>query len=101
MPLADPAILARREEIAAALRSIVPDGVVVDEAGRQVFDCDALAAYSESPLVVVLPKNRQQVIEVVRYANREGVPVVPRGSGTSLRAVRCRAPMASCWRWAA
>jgi glycolate oxidase len=84
MPPPDPAILARREEIAAALRAIVPDGVVADEAGRQVFDCDALAAYSESPLVVVLPKSRRQVVEVVRYANREGVPVVPRGSGTSL-----------------
>ena len=84
LPPPNPEILARREEIIAALRAIVPDGVVADEAGLQVFDCDALSAYRQSPLVVVLPNNRQQVIEVVRYANRAGVPIVPRGSGTSL-----------------
>ena len=84
LPPPDQAILARRDEIVSALRGIVPDGVVDDAAGRQVFDCDALAAYTQQPLVVVLPKTRQQVIDIVKYAHAAGVPVVARGSGTSL-----------------
>ncbi|MBV9550607.1 MAG: FAD-binding protein, partial [Alphaproteobacteria bacterium] len=84
LPPPDQAILARRDEIVSALYTIVPDGVVDDAAGRQVFDCDALAAYTQQPLVVVLPKTRQQVIEVVKYAHGAGVPIVPRGAGTSL-----------------
>jgi glycolate oxidase len=84
LPPPDQDILARRDEIVAALKTIVSDGVVDDAAGRQVFDCDALAAYTQQPLVVVLPKTRQQVIDVVKYAHAAGVPIVPRGSGTSL-----------------
>ena len=84
LPPSDQSILARRDEIVGALKNLVPDGVVDDAAGRQVFDCDALSAYTQQPLVVVLPKTRQQVIDVVKYAHAAGVPIVPRGSGTSL-----------------
>lgn len=77
-------ILARRDAIVSALKAIVPDGVVDDAAGRQVFDCDALSAYTQQPLVVVLPRTRQQVIDIVKYAQAEGIPIVPRGAGTSL-----------------
>jgi glycolate oxidase len=84
LPPSDPSILARRNEIVGALKLIVPDGVVDDAAGRQVFDCDALSAYTQQPLVVVLPKTRQQVVAVVQYAHAEGIPIVPRGAGTSL-----------------
>jgi len=36
------------------------------------------------PLVVVLPETVQQVSDIMRYCHREGIKVVPRGSGTSL-----------------
>lgn len=36
------------------------------------------------PLAVVLPSTTQEVAAVLRYCREEGVPVVPRGSGTSL-----------------
>ncbi len=36
------------------------------------------------PLVCVLPTNRQQVSEILKYAQAHGVPIVPRGAGTSL-----------------
>ncbi len=57
---------------------------VADKSGLATFDCDALAAYRQQPLVVVLPSNREQVSEVLRYASAQGIPIVPRGSGTSL-----------------
>lgn len=83
-PPADPAILARREAIVAALRAIVPDGVVAGESGLSTFDCDALSAYRQMPLVCVLPSDRQQVSAVLKYAREQGIPIVPRGAGTSL-----------------
>ena len=84
MPAPDPAILARREELLARLREAVPDGVIDDEASRRAYDQDALTAYRQLPLVVVLPSNTQQVAAVLRVCNSMGVKVVPRGAGTSL-----------------
>ena len=45
MPAPDPRTLARRAEIAAALRAIVPDGTIADEATLTAYDRDALTAY--------------------------------------------------------
>jgi len=77
-------IIARRAQIIAALRAIVPDGVVADESGLAAFDGDALGAYRQMPLACVLPSSREQVSAILRYASAERVPVVPRGAGTSL-----------------
>src|ERR1700759_5763577 len=84
LPPTNANIVARRAEIVAALREIVPDGVVADESGLATFDTDALSAYHQMPLVVVLPADRHQVSEVLKFAAEEGVPIVPRGAGTSL-----------------
>ena len=40
LPPTDAKIVARRAEIVAALREIVPDGVVADESGLATFDAD-------------------------------------------------------------
>jgi glycolate oxidase len=85
MPLPDASILTRRTSIVAALRKIVPGpGVIDQQASMQVFESDGLAAYRQVPLVVVLPETVAQVSAILRYAYAEGVPVVPRGAGTSL-----------------
>src|SRR5882757_6286224 len=83
-PESDTAILSRRDKIVARLREIVPDGVVADKSGLATFDCDALSTYRQQPLVCVLPSSREQVSAVLRYASAQGIPIVPRGSGTSL-----------------
>ena len=58
MPPLDPAILARRSEIVAALRAIVPgEGVIDDLDGMRPYECDALSAYRPMPLGVVLPES--------------------------------------------
>ena len=85
MPAPDSAVLARRGEIVAALRKIVPgEGVIDNEIGRRAFECDALTAYRQLPMVVVLPEMTAQVVEVLRYCSANKVKVVPRGAGTSL-----------------
>jgi glycolate oxidase len=85
MPEPDSSTLARRAEIAAALRRIVPgEGVIVAEDERRAYESDGLTAYRQSPLVVVLPQTTEQISQVLRYCQSAGVKVVPRGAGTSL-----------------
>jgi glycolate oxidase len=85
MPIPDAAILARRAEIAKALRAIIPgEGVIDSLAGMRPFETDGLTAYKQIPLVVALPENTAQVSAVLRYCHANGVKVVPRGAGTSL-----------------
>src|SRR5258708_16962129 len=85
MPAPDAAVIARRDEIAAALHDIVPgEGVIVSEPQRRAYESDGLTAYRQPPLVVVLPSTVAQVAAVLRYCRDEGVKVVPRGAGTSL-----------------
>lgn len=76
--------VARRMEIAAALRTIVADGVICEERELKPYESDGLTAYRQPPLVVVLPSTTQQVSEVMAWCHREGVKIVPRGAGTSL-----------------
>jgi glycolate oxidase len=85
MPAPDAAIMARREEIAAALRAIVPgEGVITAESERRAYESDGLTAYRALPMIVVLPSTTAQVSAVLRKCHELGVKVVPRGSGTSL-----------------
>ena len=85
MPAPDQAVIARRDEIAAALRRIVPgEGVILSEPERRAYESDGLTAYHQSPLIVVLPSTLAEVAAVLRYCKAEGIKVVPRGAGTSL-----------------
>ncbi|WP_420546920.1 FAD-linked oxidase C-terminal domain-containing protein [Curvivirga sp.] len=85
MPEPDIGIINRRQEIADALRAIVPgEGVIVDEAELRPYESDGLTAYQTLPLIVVLPETVEQVAAVLKYCGKEGIKVVPRGAGTSL-----------------
>src|SRR5919107_2642158 len=85
MPAPDTSVIARRDEIVAALRRIVRgEGVIVWEPERRAYESDGLTAYRRPPLAVVLPSTVAQVAAVMRYCKDEGVKLVPRGAGTSL-----------------
>jgi glycolate oxidase len=85
LPLPDQSILARRTEIVAALRRIVPgEGVIESPERLRVYESDGLTAYRQVPLVAVLPETVEQVSAVLRYAYENRINVVPRGAGTSL-----------------
>ena len=85
MPASDQAVLARRAEIVAALRAIVPgEGVIDTPAEMRAYESDGLTAYRQPPMVVVLPDTTEQVSLVLKYCAAHGIKVVPRGSGTSL-----------------
>jgi len=85
MPKPDQAILARRSEIVSALKEIVPgEGVVDDETEMRPFETDGFLAYRFMPLAVVLPETTEQISAVLKYLSDAGVPIIPRGAGTSL-----------------
>ncbi|MFD1333295.1 FAD-linked oxidase C-terminal domain-containing protein [Methylopila musalis] len=85
MPAPDPTILARRDAIVAGLQALVAgEGVITSEIERRAFETDALTAYRRLPLAVVLPATTEETAAVMRYLYAQGVPMVPRGAGTSL-----------------
>jgi len=85
MPTPDPAILSRKASIVAALENVLPaDAVISDPMETRAYECDALTAYRCPPLAAVLPASTQEVAAVLKVCHDMGVPVVPRGSGTSL-----------------
>ncbi len=85
MPDPDQSIIARKPRIVARLEAaLAPGGVISDPAEVRAYECDALTAYRCPPLAAVLPCSTEEVAAVMRICFEEGVPVVPRGSGTSL-----------------
>jgi glycolate oxidase len=85
MPAPDLGVISRKARIVTRLRSVLPaDGVIDAPEELRAYECDALTAYRCPPLAAVLPRTTEEVSAVLRVCWEEGVPVVPRGSGTSL-----------------
>lgn len=85
LPLPDPDILGRRDQIVRDLTVLCgADAVISDEDGRRAFETDALTAYRRMPLAVVLPSTTEAVAAVLKYAKANRIRIVPRGAGTSL-----------------
>ncbi len=78
-------VLDRRDIIVSDLADLLPKGCLVSEPrGLVPFETDAFIAYRNVPLAVALPETTAQVAAVLKYCSRYGIPVVPRGAGTSL-----------------
>jgi glycolate oxidase len=85
MPAPDPLVLDRRDAIIAGLKNIVPgEGVIAHPDALRAYESDALTAYRQRPLAVVLPRNTAEVSEILKLCACHKAKVVPRGSGTSL-----------------
>ncbi|HEY6314598.1 MAG TPA: FAD-linked oxidase C-terminal domain-containing protein [Streptosporangiaceae bacterium] len=70
-------------ELAEALRRVVGGEVRFDSYTRYLFSRDA-SMYAIEPIGVVFPRDPADVAAVVSTAGEFGVPVLPRGAGTSL-----------------
>lgn len=85
MPAPNSEIIAKKAMIAARLRQVLPDRAVIeDPAETRAYECDGLSAYRCPPMLAVLPSTTEEVAEIMKICNEYNVPVVPRGSGTSL-----------------
>ncbi len=65
------------------LRQRISGEVLFDDISRTLFST-AACMYQIKPLGVVVPKDVEDVVEVVRYCNEGGIPITSRGAGTSL-----------------
>ena len=84
MPAPDARVMERRARVIERLAAVLPSGVIHDPAETRAYECDGLTAYRCAPLAVILPESTEEVAAALRVCHEEGVPVVPRGSGTSL-----------------
>ncbi len=85
MPTPSLTILAKKARVVARLMDVLPADAVIHEVEEtRAYECDALTAYKCPPLAAVLPSSTVEVSAVLKICHQEGVPVVPRGSGTSL-----------------
>ena len=73
----------RGAELAEALRRVIGGDVRFDSYTRHLFSRDA-SMYTIEPIGVVFPRDSADVAAVVSTAAEFGVPVLPRGAGTSL-----------------
>jgi D-lactate dehydrogenase (cytochrome) len=73
-------------DLLAELRNIVPDEDRVYAEGEEVERHGRVFSYHapHSPDAVVFPKYRDEVVELLCFANGQGLPVVPYGEGSSL-----------------
>ncbi|MCY3873897.1 MAG: FAD-binding protein [Rhodobacteraceae bacterium] len=85
MPVPSAAVLAKRSQVIARLKEVLPYESVIDgENELRAYECDGLTAYRCPPLAAVLPASTEEVVSVLKICAEMSVPVVPRGSGTSL-----------------
>ena len=85
MPTPDQNVLNRKPELVKRLLSVLPRDAVIDhEAETKAYECDALSAYRCPPMVAVLPRTTEEISAILKICNEMRVPVIPRGSGTSL-----------------
>lgn len=81
-------MLVGQEEMVRSLRQIVGEDHVNTDVFERINYADTSLPYDveedDLPDVVVHPANADEVAEVVKYANREKIPLTTYGSGTSL-----------------
>src|SRR4051812_10567695 len=54
-----------------------------DDTMRKLYATDA-SEYQEMPVAVALPRTEADVRELIRFANKNGIGLIPRTAGTSL-----------------
>jgi FAD/FMN-containing dehydrogenase/Fe-S oxidoreductase len=71
------------EELSNQLSKDLSGEIRLDSATRKLYSTDA-SIYQIEPLGVVFPRDEDDLVAIVSLAAKFGVPILPRGSGTSL-----------------
>lgn len=67
------------------LREIVGKANVLTSKEEMVaYSYDGTQMWKHLPDVVVFPTNATEISEILKYANKNGIPVTPRGGGTNV-----------------
>ncbi|MDQ2773389.1 MAG: FAD-binding oxidoreductase, partial [Acidobacteriota bacterium] len=75
-------------ELEAALRAVLRGEVRFDNGSRAVYSADA-SNYRQIPIGVVIPRDKEDVIQTVATCRRFNAPILNRGGGTSLAGQCC------------
>lgn len=65
------------------LKASLKGDLFTDNTTRKLYATDA-SAYRELPLAVAIPKDKEDLIALVKYANENNTSLIPRAAGTSL-----------------
>ncbi|MGB7334952.1 MAG: FAD-linked oxidase C-terminal domain-containing protein [Salaquimonas sp.] len=85
MPKPDQSLIGLKSEVVRELIAAIGEiGVISAPEETIAYECDALTAYRCPPMAVCLPATTEEVSTVLKICSRFGLPVIPRGSGTSL-----------------
>ncbi|HIG64336.1 MAG TPA: FAD-binding protein [Methyloprofundus sp.] len=74
-----------RQQLIQQLQDVLPaDAILSQPEDLRPYECDALSAYRQMPLIVVLPDTTEQVQSILRLCHKINLPIVARGAGTGL-----------------
>ncbi len=65
------------------LKKELKGAIFTDYTHQTIYANDA-SPYQEKPLAVVVPKDEADIEKIIRFANENNVPLIPRAAGTSL-----------------
>ena len=73
------------QTLIARLRAFLPsESVLFETEDLRPYECDGLSAYRQLPLVVALPRNEEQIAQILALCRETQTPLVARGAGTGL-----------------
>ena len=85
LPKIDKSIIEKKEYIFNKLRKLINTENVLSHADEiKPYETDALTAYKQTPLAVVMPENTDEVSRILKFCSNENIKVIPRGAGTGL-----------------
>jgi glycolate oxidase len=85
LPKVNQTIIQKKTFIFNELKKLInSDNVLSHDSEIKPYETDALAAYKQKPLAVVLPENTEEVSQILKFCYKEDIKVVPRGAGTGL-----------------
>ena len=86
MPKIDNKTIDKKDYYISEIEKIIikKENVLSNEDEIRPYETDALTAYREMPMVVVLPETIEQVSSILKFCNQNKIKVVPRGAGTGL-----------------
>lgn len=74
-----------RKKIYNSLKNIISEKrIVFDESLLEKYYSDESGNRFSFPLLVCHPENEEEIVELIKFSNKEKIPVIPRGRGTGL-----------------